>query len=229
VTFSTTGPTVPAATEELHVNGCDDVRWEIQGPAATPARATGPSVKVAFAAPGSYLVTARCGGDVRTTEIAVCDFAGVIGEAAAYYGSSIDFTQVTIEHGPTVSGASWVAHNKVNISEGILGASHGCPPPEHYVHELGHVWEHQHGMMQLLRGLMDQVEHQLVGDVYDFGGHDGVRQALKDATGLDGFNLEQIAEIFAEDFAMKRRGIDSDYARDLSTLTRPHLTAAPLR
>lgn len=225
VTFAGRAPKVPAAIQEFSA-GCN-ARWTVTGPAATPREATGRTVTVQFAEPGRYEIAARCDDEVRRARVEMCDFAGIISDAAGYFGDSIDFGRVRIEHGPTVSSASWVAHNKVNISTAVLDAFGGCPDATHYVHELGHVWEHQHGMSQLLRGALDQIEHALVGDVYDFGGHAGVRQALRNGTGFDDFNLEQIAEIFAADFAMKRAGIDDGYARDLAELTKGPLTAVP--
>ncbi len=228
---------VPAARAQFTLEGeCAPVRWAVAGPATAavepitpaPAAAPGPretSAEITFEAPGDYLVTAACGGGRRQLAVSMCDFAGALAEAAAYYGASVDFTRVRVSFEPTLLGQSWTSHNHVRIGGAWLEHSDGCPPASHYVHELGHVWEHQHGQGQLARGAVDQLMN-LVTDVYDFGGPDGVRAAVAAGRRLDSFNLEQQAEIFATDFVM-RTYPDDPYALDLAALTRPALAASP--
>jgi hypothetical protein len=239
--------TVPPARGLFTLEGdCAPVRWAVAGPVtatvepvASPASAEAPQASadagapeekettaaITFEAPGEYLVTAACGGSRRQLAVSLCNFEENLSHAVTYYGASIDFTQVSLVYEPTLLGQSWTRHNSVTIGSGWLDASEGCPPASHYVHEFGHVWEHQHGQGQLARGAVDQLMN-LVTDVYDFGGPDGVRAALAAGKPLESFNLEQQAEIFATDFEM--RGYPDDpYAQDLSALTRPALASPP--
>lgn len=230
VTFSRTSPYrvgVPAAVEELTVTGCRRPRWTIEGPAATPREARGAAITVTFSQPGEYRITARCGDRVVEKVMTLCDFRARIEPAVAYFGESIDFSRVTIDYDGTLSDASWVAHDDVSIGDGVLDATAGCPGTEHYVHELGHVWEYQHGQNQLARGTVDQLMN-LTMDVYDYGGAAGVRRAVELGRPLETFNLEQQAEIFAHDYYFKSLGTTDDrYAQDLAALTAPALAARP--
>jgi hypothetical protein len=237
---------VPAAQAQFILEGdCAPVRWAVAGPATAtveplaPAEAPGApaaapdapaalketTARITFETPGDYLVTAACGGSRRQLAVSLCDFESALSDAVAYYGPSIDFTLVQVSFEPTLLGQSWTTHNQVRIGGGWLEHSAGCPPSSHYVHEIGHVWEHQHGQGQLARGAVDQLIN-LVSDVYDFGGPDGVRAAVSAGRKLESFNLEQQAEIFATDFVM-RKYPDDPYAEDLATLTRPALATRP--
>jgi hypothetical protein len=63
--------------------------------------------------------------------------------------------------------------------------------------------------------------------VYDYGGAVGARSAVKDGRKIETFNLEQQAEIFANDFSFKQNGVHDQWATDLDTLTKPALAQAP--
>lgn len=232
VTFSATRPfqpAVPAAEQDFSVAtqpaGCT-VAWTIDGPAAAPAKGTGGSIHVSFTAPGMYTVTATCGDVTRERIVSLCDYAGALASAAGYYGTSNDFAGVTVIFAKTLSGASWTAHDRVTIGDGVLDNDRGCPDPSHYVHEFGHVWEYQHGQNQLANGAKEQLAN-LVTNVYDYGGARGARQAVLDGRKLETFNLEQQAELFANDYYFKQRHASGQYAEDLDALTKPALAQPP--
>jgi hypothetical protein len=62
------------------------------------------------------------------------------------------------------------------------------------VHELGHVWEHQDGRAQLVRGLVEQVGRWFGRDPYDYGGPAGAAAT----TDLSSLRLESQAQIIQE-------------------------------
>jgi hypothetical protein len=79
------------------------------------------------------------------------------------------------------------------------------PDESTLIHELGHVWEHQSGQAQLLRGLGEQVSRVFGRDPYDFGGPAGAHAGAK----LTDFKKEGQAEII-RDYWMSKRGFPSD-------------------
>jgi hypothetical protein len=79
------------------------------------------------------------------------------------------------------------------------------PDEATFIHELGHVWEHQTGQAQILRGLIEQTGRAFGRDPYDFGGAEGVKRATK----LTSFSKESQAQILME-YWMSQNGYDSD-------------------
>jgi hypothetical protein len=67
------------------------------------------------------------------------------------------------------------------------------------IHELTHVWQYQNGNLQLLRGLVEQVNYQLGRDPYDYGGATGVRAAVTAGSALTSLSNESQAQI-VEDY-----------------------------
>jgi hypothetical protein len=227
--FSSSHPydaAVPSSDEVLTISatGCTP-RWTVDGPET--ARGEGAAFRIKVNKPGAYRVTVTCGKETRTKELDRCDYRDRLNQAAAYYQQSNDFGKVTLDYSGTISGASWTAHNRVSIGTAVLRHSAGCPPVHHYVHEFGHVWEYQHGQPQLVSGAQEQLKNFFV-DVYDYGGAAGVRKAVKAKKPIESFNLEQQAEIFADDWYMKDQGRNDQYAQDLATLTAPALVAPPV-
>ena len=75
------------------------------------------------------------------------------------------------------------------------------------MHELMHVWQAERiGLRYLWRALRAQLT---AGEaVYDYGGEDGLREAVLAGTGLGGFTVEQQAEIVREGYLRLRLGQD---------------------
>src|SRR5215475_140324 len=143
--------------------------------------------------------------------------------AARFYGPSIDFSQVTVQRSRVAIGRRpWTANNTIRLPDGRLpdgrlpdgrlpdgrlpdvrlsGEPHagdgGCPGPAlaTLIHELAHVWQYQNGNLQLLRGVVEQVNYQLGHDPYDYGGAAGVRAAVKTGSALTSFSNESQAQI----------------------------------
>ncbi len=115
--------------------------------------------------------------------------------AATFYGPSIDLSRVRFEGTWLVlgrPGTAWTCNDVVRFKR---ARGEVRPMGEAtLVHELAHVWQHQSGQAQLLRGLVEQVGRLLGKDPYDFGGPDGVR----DAAALTSFTKEGQAQIVTE-------------------------------
>jgi hypothetical protein len=115
--------------------------------------------------------------------------------AARFYGPSIDLSRVRFRISRLVlgrPGTAWTCNDVVRFKR---PRGEGQPPSEAtFIHELAHVWQHQSGQAQLLRGMVEQVGRFLGDDPYDFGGPDGVRKA----TTLTAFTKEGQAQIVTE-------------------------------
>jgi hypothetical protein len=75
------------------------------------------------------------------------------------------------------------------------------------MHELMHVWQAERiGPRYLWRALLAQLKEGEA--VYDYGGEDGLRQAVLAGVGLGGFTVEQQAEVVREGYLRRRLGLD---------------------
>lgn len=75
------------------------------------------------------------------------------------------------------------------------------------MHELMHVWQAERiGPRYLWRALLAQLNEGEA--VYDYGGEDGLRQAVLAGVGLGGFTVEQQAEVVREGYLRRRLGLD---------------------
>jgi hypothetical protein len=146
--------------------------------------------------------------------------------AAAFYGPSVDLSRVTVRTSRLVlgpPGTAWTCNEVIRFKRPKAGE--GAPTEAVLIHELGHVWEHQSGQAQLLRGIVEQIGRRLGRDPYDFGGPDGVRAA----TDLTRLLKESQARIIEEywraqhRYATDRRGVPfatDGYGDDLERLVR---------
>jgi plastocyanin len=230
---------VPAAVQAFSVasDPCDcdpaDINWTAAGPAVAPAAGNGRNFTATFSAPGAYTVTVSCHASTRAMTLQLCDFRASLERAANYYRNSIDFLQVTVDFGGTISGRAWTFHNDISLPDvEELGF---CTPASLFVHEFGHVWEYQHGQLQMIGGIIDQI-HNTVGGVftggnpaYDYGGAAGAHSAVAAGKTIDSFNREQQASIFEHDFIASGGGgaFTPAHAADLAALTGPALAAPP--
>ena len=85
-------------------------------------------------------------------------------------------------------------------------AAKDLPSESTLIHELGHVWEHQTGQAQLLRGIIEQIGRRFGRDPYDYGGPEGLRRA----TALTSFTKEGQAQILTELWKSKHGQQTSD-------------------
>jgi hypothetical protein len=165
----------------------------------------------------------------------------MLGQAAEFFGPSIDMTQVSLRSTSISLGRRpWTADNVIRFHASTpLGAADMAT----LVHELAHVWQYQNGNLQLLHGLAEQTERALGKDPYDYGGAGGVRAAVETGAGLQTFNNESQASI-VEDYWSSLHGATAGrtgdeftevYVEDLRTLVagagigkRPPAGASPI-
>jgi hypothetical protein len=170
----------------------EEIRWAGGG---DPATGTGPRFSTVFRSGGTHTVTADSGGDEVRFEVTVCPIDEWLTRAQRFYGPSIDFSRVKVGASRLVlgpPGTAWTCNDVIRFKRARGPAD--LPSESTLIHELGHVWEHQTGQAQLLRGAIEQIGRRFGRDPYDFGGPDGLRRATK----LTSFPKEGQAQILTE-------------------------------
>lgn len=169
-----------------------DVTWSGGG---DPATGTGRRFSTVFPSGGTYTVTAECGTDRVRFELTVCPIDEWLARAPEFYGPSIDFSRVRVGASRLVlgpAGTAWTCNNVIRFKR--ARRREDLPSESTLIHELGHVWEHQTGQAQLLRGVIEQIGRRFGRDPYDYGGPDGLRSA----SSLTSFTKESQAQILTE-------------------------------
>jgi len=187
----------PGDTVEFEVTpdpGCsdEDVRWSGGG---NPVAGVGRQFVTAFNAGGTFDVTAVCGEATVEFPVTVCGVDAWLSRAASFFGPSVDLSQVRVTTSRVVLGRqtqAWTCNDVIRFKRPVRRED--LPNEATLIHELGHVWEHQAGQAQLLRGAVEQIGARLGRDPYDFGGPDGVRSAAS----LADFGMEGQAQIVTE-------------------------------
>jgi hypothetical protein len=172
----------------------------------TPATGTGRRFETVFTGGGRFIVTARDGEDQADVTVTISPVDRWISRAGTFYGPAIDFTRVKVGSSRLVmgpSGTAWTCNDVIRFKRPRRAEE--LPHEPTLIHELGHVWEHQTGQAQLLRGVLEQIGRRLGRDPYDFGGPDGVRRARS----LTSFTKEGQAQILTELWKSKH-GYPSD-------------------
>lgn len=170
----------------------DEVRWSGGG---DPATGTGRRFVTSFHSGGTYTLTAKCGTASVGFRVAICPVESWLARAREFYGDSIDFSPVRVKSSWAVfgpSGTGWTCNDVVRFKRPRRAAD--LPEEPTLIHELGHVWEHQSGQMQLLNGLIEQIGGRFGRNPYDYGGPDGVARADR----LTVFKKEGQAQILME-------------------------------
>jgi hypothetical protein len=186
--------------------GCadDDVQWSSGG--GDPAAGSGRHFSTTFRTGGTFTVTARCGTDSHDFSVTVCPVDQWLARAAEFYGPAVDLTKVRVKGSWAVggpAGTGWTCNNAVRFKR--PRRAQDLPDESTLIHELAHVWEHQSGQAQLLKGLVEQVSRVFGRDPYDFGGPAGAHAGAK----LAGFKKEGQAEII-RDLWLSKHGFPSD-------------------
>jgi hypothetical protein len=199
----------------------NEIRWAGGG---DPATGTGRRFSTVFPSGGTYAVTADRGGDTVRLEVTVCPIDEWLTGARLFYGPSIDFSAVRIGASRLVlgpSGTAWTCNDVIRFKRARRPEE--LPSESTLIHELGHVWEHQTGQAQLLKGVIEQIGRRFGRDPYDFGGPDGLRRATR----LTSFSKEGQAQILTELWKSKhayptdRKGVPfstAGYVQDLERL-----------
>jgi hypothetical protein len=170
----------------------DEVGWTGGG---IPATGTGPTFSTRFEAGGTHVVSARTRDDRADVTVTVCPIERWLADAEAFYGPAIDFSRVKVGSSRLVlgpAGTAWTCNDVIRFKR--PRRPEDLPHESTLIHELGHVWEHQAGQAQLLRGTLEQIGRRFGRDPYDFGGPEGVRRA----DSLASFTKEGQAQILTE-------------------------------
>lgn len=170
----------------------EDIEWSGGG---APVAASGHTFSTTFERAGSHVVRARCGTASVEFDVTVCPIAEWMAEAADFYGPSLDLEGIRVTSSCLVlgrRGTGFTCNQVIRFKRPRIGAD--LPSSSTLVHELGHVWEHQDGRAQLLRGFVEQVGRRFGRDPYDFGGPDGVAST----TDLMTLSLESQAQVIQE-------------------------------
>jgi hypothetical protein len=199
----------------------NEVRWVCGG---DPASGAGRTFSTVFRSGGTHTVTATSGGDEVRFEVTISPIDEWLTRARLFYGPSIDFSAVRIGASRLVlgpPGTAWTCNDVIRFKRPRGPAD--LPSESTLIHELGHVWEHQTGQAQLLRGVIEQIGRRFGRDPYDFGGPEGLRRA----TALTSFSKEGQAQILTELWKSKhaqqtdRKGVPfstEGYVEDLERL-----------
>jgi hypothetical protein len=187
---------VPPGSEE-------EIEWSGGG---EPAGGRGRSFVTVFPSGGAYTITAKSREDTWQSLVTVCPVDVWLEGARTFFGLSLDFTKVRVRESRWVfgpPGTGWTCNNTVRFKR--ARRPQDLPHESTLIHELGHVWEHQTGQAQLLRGLVEQIGRRRGRDPYDFGGFDGVKRA----TLLTSFSKESQAQIVME-YWKSQHGYEAD-------------------
>jgi len=171
-----------------------------------PTTGTGRRFVTSFGVGGTFEVTVRCGDSSKQFSVTICPINEWLSRARDFYGPSIDFARVRIKGSRAVFGprrTGWTCNDVIRFKRPRL-AEH-LPSESTFIHELAHVWEHQTGQAQVLRGIVEQTGKLLGRDPYDFGGPEGARRAGK----LTKFSKESQAQIVME-YWKSQRGYQAD-------------------
>ena len=182
----------------------EKVRWSGGG---DPPTGTGRAFSTVFRSGGTHTVTATSGEDEVRFEVTVCPIDEWLTRAQQFYGPSVDFSRVRVGASRLVlgpSGTAWTCNDVIRFKR--AKAAKDLPSESTLIHELGHVWEHQTGQAQLLRGIIEQIGRRFGRDPYDYGGPEGLRRA----TALTSFTKEGQAQILTELWKSKHGQQKSD-------------------
>jgi hypothetical protein len=192
-------------------DGDDDIGWTGGG---TPATGSGPRFTTAFSQGGDHVVVARLGGTEARCAIAVCPVDAWLVRAREFFGPSIDFEDVRVTTSWAVrghAGTAWTCNTVIRFKRPMRAAD--MPAESTLIHELGHVWEHQSGQAQLLSGLVEQTSRMFGRDPYDYGGPEGLSEAMS----LRRFRKEAQAQIVTEHWKVLHGDRTDRKGRALST------------
>jgi hypothetical protein len=124
--------------------------------------------------------------------------------ARTFYGPAVDLRKVRVKGSWVVFGgsAAWTCNNVVRFKNARRGEDVDLST---FIHELGHVWEHQAGQAQVLRGLVEQLGRLRGRDPYDYGGPSGAQHVTR----LQDLSKESQAMIL-EEYWRSRQGEVAD-------------------
>lgn len=166
----------------------DEIRWSGGG---DPATGMGRRFVTRFAG-GTHTVAVSIGTQSRHFSVEVCPLETWLTGARSFFGPSLEFSKVRVRASWAVfgpSGTGWTCNSTIRFKRARRAKD--LPVEPTLIHELAHVWEHQTGQAQLLRGMVEQLGRLFGRDPYDYGGPEGLRQAAR----LTDFKKEGQAQI----------------------------------
>lgn len=182
------------------------VKWSGGG---RPSTGTGPSFATTFASGGTYTVNASCGDVQVAFPVTVCPIDEWLSAAGRFYGPAVDVSNITVKTSRLVFGpprTAWTCNDVIRFKRPRSAVD--LPDESTLIHELAHVWQHQSGRVQLLKGLVEQAGRRLGRDPYDFGGP----ARLRTAEDILEFGNESQAQIITE-FWRSQHGHRADHRR----------------
>lgn len=188
---------LPGETLEFEVSpgsscGGSNLRWSGGG---SPATGAGSRFATSFPTGGTFVVTARCGEVTAEFPVTVCEVDAWLSRATSFYGPSVDLSKVTVKTSRLVMGppgTAWTCNDVIRFKRPARALD--LPSEATLIHELAHVWEHQTGQAQLLKGIVEQIGRRFGRNPYDFGGPEGARRA----DSLTAFTKEGQAQVVTE-------------------------------
>jgi hypothetical protein len=169
------------------------------------ARRCRPAVVVGLAAGGAVAGLAGC--IARSARRAARPLSADEEEAArTVFGDSLDYRRVRVGES-AVLGAFGYARTPFETAYFPPGATASPGYLPWLIHELGHVWETEHGVA-FTRKLWWAL-HAAAGNPYDYGGPAGLRRAAATGRRFEDFNTEQQAEICRDAYRVLAAGRDA--------------------
>jgi hypothetical protein len=121
-----------------------------------------------------------------------------LAEAKKVYGDSIDYSRVRIKAGEIgvmgISDRPFVLGDTIYFPKREIDLKTGLPAKQSFIHEMGHIWQHQHGGTAYLS---EALFAQNFGEGYDF------TTPLLEGKGFRDMNPEQKAQFIASAYTEK--------------------------
>jgi len=143
--------------------------------------------------------------------------------ARRFYGPAVDQSKVRVKGSWVVFGgaAAWTCNNVIRFKNAQRAEDLDLST---FIHEFGHVWQHQTGQAQVLKGVVEQLGRLRGRDPYDYGGPEGVHRATR----LQDLTKESQAQILQEYWRslqgeaadLLRRPFTPEYVEDLRRLVK---------
>jgi hypothetical protein len=167
----------------------EEIEWSGGG---DPTTGRGHRFATTLARGGTHTITATRGMETLRFVVEICPLDEWLADARKFFGPSVDVSRVKVMESWAVlgpSGTGWTCNSVVRFKR--ARRADDLPVEATLFHELAHVWQHQSGQAQLLKGMVEQLGRLFGRDPYDYGGPEGVRTATK----LTDFKKEGQAQI----------------------------------
>jgi hypothetical protein len=139
-----------------------------------------------------------------------------LSQAKEFYGSSIEFSKVIIKNSPFVSNSRpWTCGNVIRVSKALPDSTPSIENAS-LIHELCHVWQHQHGQPVFLTAAAEQVLAILYRrfDPYDFGGPSRLARPCRLSNFLPESQAQILAEYWKSQHGFKRDRLDNPFSKE---------------